>query len=389
MSSKKIPGILVISALFYPYIGGAEKHFQNLSRSLIEKGLCLIVLTRRLKGLSKFEVIENIPVHRKIITVPLGPFWGIMYMFSIFWFLLINLNKYQIIHCSQIDLHIPVVMFFKYFFRKKVVVRLSGASYYGDFERVKKLKGGFLILMASRWVDKVVAISGEIEKELIDHSFSKDKIIIIPNGVNVEYYSPRKKTEGQSLSNICFVGRLANGKGLDTLIDAFSKVSGQHNQTRLKLVGQGLKMSELRQQIERLGLCDHVDFVGEKEDVLTYYHQSDLLVLPSESEGMSNVLLEAMACELPIIATDIGANVELIGEKIEEVTGGEGSKYCICSNGILVPPRDANSLAEAIKMLLKDRALSERVAYSARRKVEEFYTLSHETERYMSLYSRL
>ena len=148
-------------------------------------------------------------------------------------------------------------------------------------------------------------------------------------------------------------------------------------------------MSELKQQTERLGLCNHVDFVGEKEDVITYYHQSDLLVLPSESEGMSNVLLEAMASGLPIIATDIGANVELIGEKIEEVTGGEGSKYCICSNGILVPPRDANSLAEAIKRLLKDRALSERVAYSARRKVEEFYTLSHETERYMSLYSSL
>jgi glycosyltransferase involved in cell wall biosynthesis len=104
---------------------------------------------------------------------------------------------------------------------------------------------------------------------------------------------------------------------------------------------------------------------------------------------MSNVLLEAMACGLPIIATDIGGNVELIGEKIEEIIGDEGARYFICVNGILVPPREANSLAEAIMRLLKDRPLAERMGYSARKKVEEFYALSHVTERYVSLYRGL
>lgn len=310
-------------------------------------------------------------------------------MFSIFFFLLFNLKNYQIIHCSQIDLHVPVVLLFKYFFRKKVIIRLSGASFYGDFARVKKLKGGSLILSAAKRVDKVVALTEEIEKELISNGFSRNKIIIIPNGVNIELFSPKKKSGSQSFLKICYIGRLEDGKGLEILISAFGSVKKKCSQARLVVVGHGSKIPELKQQIERLNLFNHIDLVGEKEDVLNYYHQSDILIAPSESEGMSNVLLEAMACGLPVIASDIGGNVELIGKKMEEIRGDEGTRYFICANGILVPPRDVTSLSGAILKLWDNRTLSEGMGCSARRIVEDLYTLDQVAEKYISLYEIL
>jgi glycosyltransferase involved in cell wall biosynthesis len=136
-------------------------------------------------------------------------------------------------------------------------------------------------------------------------------------------------------------------------------------------------------------LDDHIAFVGGQENVLFYYHQSGIVILPSESEGMSNVLLEAMACALPIVATEIGGNVELVGKRKKEMMNARGGRYFICENGILIPPQDVDSLAEAIVQLLRNRSLSKSMGYSARKKVEESYNINHVTSQYASLYEAL
>lgn len=104
------------------------------------------------------------------------------------------------------------------------------------------------------------------------------------------------------------------------------------------------------------------------------YARADIFVLPSLAEGMSNALLEAMACGLPCLASDISANAELIQDGV---------------NGLLFPVGDARALAKRIELLLSDRALAQGLGDAARKTVEARYTFEHVTEAYQALYLKL
>jgi glycosyltransferase involved in cell wall biosynthesis len=142
----------------------------------------------------------------------------------------------------------------------------------------------------------------------------------------------------------------------------------------LLVVGKGPQEAELRAAADRLGVSGRVAFVGERPDPRPYLSASDALVLPSIAEGMSNVLLEAMAMGVPCVATQVGGTVDVIRDGF---------------TGILVKPGDVLQLSQGLLGLLDDRESARRLGAAGRRAVEEVFSLDSVVERYIGLYREL
>jgi glycosyltransferase involved in cell wall biosynthesis len=367
--------IIMISSDFYPHFSGAEKQCLLLSQRLIELGIKVLVLTKKIPHNPEYEEIDGVPVFRKIRTINLGSLWGIAYLLSTFWFLIRYRNQYDVIHCHQLGLDTVASILVKAILRKKVVVKIACAGEYGDLFILKQLALSKLMLKVVKKADKFIAISNTIIDELKANNFPESKIIKIPNAVDCRYFQPDKNQSHKAI--LTFVGRLTKQKGIEYLIRAFYSLinsSSKYPDVLLFLLGKGDLEGQLRDEVKSLSLADRVYFIGHTEDVLKYYHDTSIFILPSLAEGMSNSLLEAMACGLPVIATRIGGNTDLI-------TDGE--------NGLLVSPGNSKELSIAITRLLEDKNLALRMGQQARKQIEATYSFEKVSIRYIKLYEEL
>jgi glycosyltransferase involved in cell wall biosynthesis len=367
--------VVMVISQFYPLLGGAEIQAQRLSKALLEKGVSVSVLTRRIKGVPARDVVDDVPVYRAILTVPIPFLWGVCFMVSVFIFLYRKRKEYTIIHCHILqEFQTVVALFFKGVFKKKVIVKMSSS---GETSDVKLLRGSLVGKLFSLWikkVDAVVSVCRQSSQDLLQGGFPEESIVEIPNGVDIHTFVPRPARSGRKESVITFVGRLDRYKGVDFLLEAFKRVLSKDNTSRLCIVGAGPDETLLKKAALRLNVHGSVDFKGRQEDVRAVLSDTDIFVLPTLSEGMSNVLLEAMACGLPIVATAVGGNCDLISDR---------------QNGMLVPPGDPHALSEALMEMLENRGLAQQLGDQARKTVQDHFSIECITVRYLQLYNSL
>jgi len=208
----------------------------------------------------------------------------------------------------------------------------------------------------------------------------KDKIVVIPNGINLDGFgTPYSKEEYKEKLRlpvdekvILFVGNLSPYKGPDILVRAISKVIKHVPDAKLIFVGKGVMKKELEMLSKNLGIKENVRFTGFIDDNLKlfYYKAADVFCLPSmmRTECYPLVILEAMACNLPIVASNIGGIPDA-------VKNGE--------NGLLVSPKDPEALSDAIIYLLENEEVRERMGRNGRKKVERYSweKIAEETEK--------
>lgn len=190
-----------------------------------------------------------------------------------------------------------------------------------------------------------------------------EKLAFVPNPLvfkNGNGHAPDAKLSPQPL--ILNVGRLVRDKAQDVLLDAFALLGDEFNEWRLGIIGDGRYEGALRKQAARLRVEDRVDWHGVVNDPHAFYHIARIFALPSRVEGMSNALLEAMSCGLPVIVSD-GAPGPL--ELVEDGV-----------TGLVVPVNDAPALAAALRRLAADESLRKRLGQAARERVSE-YDLPH------------
>jgi len=381
MDTKSSARVLMIIGLYHPIVGGAEKVCQALSKSLHEQGMAVTVLTKRIRGLPDRELVDGIPVHRKMMWW--HPF-GIAYMVSVLLFLVRYRRQYDIIQCFGLFLFLPPALLMKYLFKKKVVLRLLCSGPYGDFANVEELQCRNLIISCARRFDRIIYMSADMKEELMANRFAEEKLAYIPNGVATERYVP----SAAPATHVCFVGRAETQKGLGYLLRAFSIILQEGCKAQLFIVGDGKQKPLLEDLSKKLGIDDQVIFTGFAEDVLTYYQRSRIFVLPSLSEGMSSALLEAMSCGLAVIATRVGASEELVGARLagNDLPRGHGH---VGERGIVVNPLDEKGLAESLQLLLKDARLSKRLGDRAREFVMQSHSHESMVRSYQGLYSSL
>ena len=207
------------------------------------------------------------------------------------------------------------------------------------------------------------------------------KIQVLPLGVNTDLYSPRTFRPGPEVFEIASVGRLARVKGFPLLHAAVEQLVREGRRLRLRLAGDGPERDSLAAEIERRGLSSHVRLEGalNTEGILALYRETDIFALASFAEGVPVVLMEAMAMEIPCVATRITGIPELIRDGVD---------------GLLVTPSDANELACALARLMDDPVLRHSMGEQARLRVVESYNLNRNAaaqaetfRRYLSAYN--
>ncbi len=379
--------ILLVIPRFFPDVGGAQRQTEALARVLLACGHQVLVLTRQLGGLAPREVVGGVPVVRAIRTVDLGPLYGLTYILTVVRFLLAHRREWDVIHVTHAYLDAFAAVLTRRLHGLPVVVRPACAGYYGDLARMGRFRvwpllpslDGLTTRTVIRTIaraDAFIANGTELRQELIGAGFPAERIVHIPNGVDLNHFHPapverspeaRRRLGLPAGPLLAFAGRLDPQKGLHTLLAAVQPLLAGEGETRLLLMGDGPQRSELEQTVQRAGLSTRVVFRGLVGDVAPYLRASDIFVFPTVGEGMPNALLEAMATGLPCVASAIGGCTDI-------VTDGE--------TGLLVPPGDAAAFRSALEQLLQSPELRARLGTAARATVVHRFGLERMAERY-------
>ncbi len=207
-----------------------------------------------------------------------------------------------------------------------------------------------------RLADGYVCVSRDVaDFAQSEMGLAPDKISVIANGVDVDRFAAVEPVDLASLGIApgrrlaTFVGRLERQKGIGWLIESSPEWMAQVPDCDLLVVGSGPLARELAGQVEKLGIGDRVHFAGWRPDVPEILSASSVLVLPSQWEGMPNVVLEAMASRLPVVATNVEGVCELLGPQAgqQTVSYGDGSALADRLVGVLSDPARAAALGEA------------------------------------------
>jgi glycosyltransferase involved in cell wall biosynthesis len=203
-----------------------------------------------------------------------------------------------------------------------------------------------------------------------------ETVVVLENGVDLDRFAGIPPLTAREVDEPC-IGVIANlrpVKGLIEFISAAARVSGRYPRAMFAVAGEGELRAELERQADAAGLAGRFELPGCVADVPGFLANLDVAVLCSHAEGMSNALLEYMAAGRPIVATAVGATPDLIADGV---------------HGLLVPPRDAARLADAIAHLLDDRELAQRLGAAARRRALERYSREAMVRRFEEFYLSL
>ncbi len=228
-------------------------------------------------------------------------------------------------------------------------------------------------LLLTGVTDKVICVSQAVYEHLAFFLRPfRSRLVVISNGLDVDPGGapPRRDRSGPPL--IVGVGRFEPVKGFDVMLRALAELARRGVDFRCSMVGDGGERAALEALSRSLGLEKQVAFVGYRSDVTALLADADLFVAPSHREGLSNAVLEAMAAALPIVATRVGGNPQLLD-----------------SIGGLVPPADPPAMADEIQRLFADPRLARERGEKGHAKIVSEYTLASVVRRHEELYDEL
>jgi glycosyltransferase involved in cell wall biosynthesis len=230
------------------------------------------------------------------------------------------------------------------------------------------------------FADHILANSHAVRDRLVKDGFNPGKIGVIRNGIVIPEQSgdrgffQRELGLPENARLIGVVSRLNPLKGIDYFLEAAAILAGRFENVFFPIVGDGIDphyTAALKDRAARLGLGRKVIFTGFRLDISSILPDLLISVLPSLSEGLSNVLLESMAARVPVVATKVGGNPEVVEEGV---------------TGMLVPPRDPAALADAVGTLLGNPGLAARFGASGRSRVEVHFSLDRMVQDTQRLY---
>lgn len=374
----------MITNQFPPDYGGGARQAFFLSKRLIRKGIDVEVVTRKLNPKGYFEYEGFLKVHR------LSPVMGKkindkFFYFNLFFWLLRHARKFDVFHGHSLSENSLIATLVAKITNRPVILKMTLLGRDDPLSLQKTRKGRFNIKIFSL-AEALISISSELTELYLKSELDPDKLLEIPNGVDLDIFKP---TEVSRIINndirVLFCGTISPRKGVDTLIRAWSIVQKEFKNAKLIIVGPvwrtlkkellDLKNAFLGDIIgivkqERL----NVEFTGLVNNVESYYSSSTLFVLPTKREGLPNSLLEAMASGLPVVVGDIQGIRDVVKDR---------------HDGLITSNDDPGVLATSIIKCLQCRSLREKLGQAARKTVELNFNLDIISDRYIEIYKRL
>lgn len=355
--------ILQTPVRFHPFIGGVENYVYYLSKELVKLGHQVKVICANEPKILSNDTIEGVQVKRlsyfgKIANTNLTPQLP----------LILNKENYDIIHT-----HIPTpwsadwsVLSSKIKDKPLIVTYHNDIMGVGVADYIARFYNATFLKLILKRADKIIITQPSYMKSSPHLNDYQNKIEVIPNGVDVDKFHP-KALDNNTEYTIFFLSLLDEFhryKGLDYLIESLKIVKKELPNIKLLIGGKGVLVDYYKNKAVSLGLEDNISFEGfiSDEDIVNYYNRANVFVLPSISsvqEGFGIVALEALACQTPVITTDIvGVANDLINYDC----------------GLVVPPKDVSSLSKAIITIVKDDELQFTMGQRGRRLVKDKYT---------------
>lgn len=360
---------------FFPLIGGMEEVIHNLSISMISQGCEPYVFAPYVRGMdNRLDVPYEVFRYSRPSSKRLGLR---QLLVPLLWYYI--KYRFNILHCHGV--YPPGYVGAS--FHKITGVPFVITPYGGDIEEIEKG-----LIMNSRIIARmkkalstaqaVTVISSDIKAHILNIGTPANKVYIIPFGVFLNEFRTSKEYHQQNNNNnryILYLGRLIKRKGVDVLIEAFSKISNDYPGLRLKIAGYGREKSNLITLANDLGINKKIDFVGlvRGREKLQLLHNALFLICPSRTETFPVVNLEALASGIPVITSRVGGIPDIIQD-------GE--------NGFLVEPENPEHLAVKMDSLLKDAVLRKRMAENAISTVLQ-YDWNVIVQKYIDIYEEL
>jgi glycosyltransferase involved in cell wall biosynthesis len=288
---------------------------------------------------------------------------------------LLRMSKFHLIHAHWLIPQGLVALLARLFFQS--APPLLCTSHGGDLFALE----GTLLNKLKRFTvsnsTTVTVVSDAMRKEVIKLNVGHGRVYVIPMGVDLQnrFIPPETRTNNWSL---LFVGRLVEKKGLHYLIDALPLILERHSKVFLRIAGDGPEKNELKLKCIKLGVSDHVHFLGAVKNELLpmLYQEANVVVFPSviaddgDQEGFGLVLVEALGCECAVVATDLPALRDIIDDG---------------KTGLVVPQKNIQQLAEKVILLLNDHELGRSLGREGRNFVLKHYDWSIIEQKYVDL----
>ncbi|WP_375577886.1 glycosyltransferase family 4 protein [Marivirga tractuosa] len=295
---------------------------------------------------------------------------------------LINHNEFDVVHTHLIhaDLHLSLIKLFSGGIKCPWVSTKHGydnnfTAQYG-FDATKQNKTPYFLLaqLSERLCDQSFTISHGLRNFFIKTGLAKEeKMKLIHYGFDFPKTSDELLDADFKLfkKQIIIVGRLVGFKGHHYLIEAMYKLRAQDAEAGLIIVGSGELEEDLKQKTKDLKLEDHIHFAGYSKEVIKWMYNSDLVAVPSISEGFGVVFLEAFNCKKPVVSWDVPAGNELMKDG---------------KTGYLVPPYDTQALAEKMSYILNHPSEAKEVGLNAHQELKNYYNLKRMTQETIDFY---
>ena len=192
------------------------------------------------------------------------------------------------------------------------------------------------------------------------HSVAADRAEVVPNGVDTDHFTPDPDLRSDE-PTILYLGRMVKIKDPMTALKAFKILSDRVPEAKMLMIGNGYLQPQLKAYAEQNNIDDRVIIRNGTTDVRPYLRKAWVLTLSSVSEGLPNVILEAMSCGVPVVATSVGGNPEVVTQGV---------------TGLLVPPSDPQKMANAVEKIITDSRLRDSMGEKAREIAVNSYSIN-------------
>ncbi len=346
-------------------VGGVETGTVDLAKYLVDHGHRSIVVSNGGELVSELEAAGtkhyNLPVHKK-------SFWTAVKCVKALR-AIIQEEKADIVHARS---RVPAWVAYFACRGTQAAFITTCHGYYGNR----------IFSQVMGWPKLVIVPSRVIGRHMIEHfGVRSNSIRYIPRSVDVKKFEVQRPViEGKFFFTVTIVGRLTPLKGHAFFLRAMAKVVRAMPNIRIWIIGDAPASkqpykNELQVLARRLGIQEHVEFLGNRKDVPQLLAQTDVLALSTVTqEAFGRVILEAQAAGVPVVATSVGGVVDIIDDG---------------HTGVLVMPKDPDGMAKAVIQVLKDKKFAGQLVTAARQKLYERFTLEHMASQTLNVYAEL
>lgn len=357
----------------YPYsYGGLGVHVHELSKNMAKLGHHVTIFTCEKNPKSFNCIVDGYEVFR------FKPSLYLMGNYSITLSMLLPMIKkvenFDVVHAhSHLFFSTNITAFIRKL-KKKTPLIITNHGFVSQSVSMNLQK--IILPRLAKWTylnaDAVICYTSEMKEEMENWGVNTEKVRIIHNGVNIEIFKPLKNFNKEY--DIIWIGRYVPGKGIEFLIQSIYELKREFKNIKVLMVGSGILKKTIEIMVGEMGLVDNIRFIERisNEDLPIYYNKSKVFVLTSLEEGVPRTILEAMACGVPVVCSDLPQLRKIV-------------KGC----GILVPKKDVQKISIAIAEILKEPKISEKLGHNAQARVVEKYSWYDTVRKTLCLYEEM